>query len=198
MTKISFLLALATTFSVCGLTQVANADNLLERAAERYQFSEWAKNHPDWVQSHQERFQYFLHHPEEAERSRSEWAEAPASNRAFTPTTAPVSENNEFSAWAHQHPEWVQGHHDRYQYFLAHPNEANKARGEWAEFHGSPIVSSSTPSEFETWSQQHPRWVERHRERYEYFRTHPSEANASRHEWAELHGDEEAPREWHH
>jgi hypothetical protein len=50
-------------------------ENAVENGVDRIQFAEWANQHPEWVNTHHDRYEYFKHHPEEAEHSRAEWSE---------------------------------------------------------------------------------------------------------------------------
>jgi hypothetical protein len=151
------------------------AEQHAEQRAEQIAFADWARQHPEWVATHHDRYEFFMHHPDEAEKFRSEWYEQREIHAAEQ-----RADRMAFTDWASQHPEWVRTHHDQYEYFLHHPEQAEEKRAEWSEWHSSEV-------RFETWAKEHPKWVESHPDRYDYFLHHPEEADRQRAEWYEWH-----------
>jgi len=97
------------------------------------EFDSWISHHPQWLEMHRERAQYFMQHPEEAEKFRHEWAD--------------WSEDKvTFSQWWRFNPHWVVKHDERARYFLRHPDEAEKFRSEWDPNYGKTGKASMTPA----------------------------------------------------
>ncbi len=93
-------------------------------------FQDWARKNPNWVQSHNDRYQYFLSHPEDANRNRHEW------ENWQNPNTN-VASGGGFANWIQNNTGWAQAHPDRHQYFLQHPQEADQNRHEWENWHNN-------------------------------------------------------------
>jgi hypothetical protein len=175
--KIACLIAVISTVSLsASMVQAQNFLHKLEKSVEggvdEVRFTQWANQHPDWVSTHHDRYEYFMHHPDEANKFRSEWYGWHAEHTA----------QMNFSSWASQHPDWVSSHHDRYEYFMHHPDAAEHSRHEWAEY-----KAEQKQMNFSDWASHNPEWVESHRERYEHFKQHPDEAEHYRSEWSEWH-----------
>ncbi len=151
-------------------------------------FQDWARKNPNWVQSHNDRYQYFLSHPQDAMRYQSEWQNWTATNN---------NTNNSFSDWARNHEDWVKAHSDRHQYFLAHPEDANRNRHEWENWQ-NPNTNVASGGGFANWIQSNTGWAQAHPDRHQYFLQHPQEADQNRHEWENWHNDQNAANIPHH
>jgi hypothetical protein len=119
-------------------------------------------------------------------RSQSEWLNWTATNN---------NTNNSFPDWARSHEDWVKTHSDRYQYFLAHPADANQNRHEWEHWQNTNTNTNANVAHsggFANWIQNNTGWAQAHPDRHQYFLQHPQEAEQNRHEWENWHNDQNA------
>jgi hypothetical protein len=157
-------------------------------------FRGWVKDHPQWIDSHRDRYNFFMQHPDEADRHADEWRGMNGNGNGLGHAYGHMK----FMDWQRDHQDWVRDHHDRYNWFMQHPDQADRYRNEWEGWHNQDGNSQGNRMAFGDWARDHQDWARDHHDRYNYFMQHPDQADRYRNEWEGWHGhgDKMAFNDW--
>ncbi|HEY9791605.1 MAG TPA: hypothetical protein V6D22_14475 [Candidatus Obscuribacterales bacterium] len=162
--------------------------NGLGHAYGHMKFTDWARGHQDWVNTHHDRYNFFMQHPDQCEQMRPEWEGWSGHYNSdhpewggWTPQGTSGGGHLPWSSWCKQNPQWASAHKDRYNYFMQHPDQAEKCRSEWEGWRPTNQMA------FNNWAHDHQDWVRDHHDRYDYFMHHPDQADKCRSEWQGWH-----------